>query len=65
MYRISSNNRPGCLFSLKLKGAALIGGESLKEGGSYFKERGIIHIKFENFVIFFLKITKNNCHYII
>ena len=38
-----------------LKGAALIGGRCLKEGGAYFKERGIIQMKLENFVTFFLK----------
>ena len=39
----------------------LIGEQCLKEGDTYFKKGGIIHI-FQNFVIFFLKITKNNYH---
>ena len=43
-----------------LKGAALIGGRCLKEGGAYFKERGIIHMKFQNFVTF---LKKNNNNY--
>ena len=42
----------------------LIGEQCLKEGDTYFKKGGIIHI-FQNFVIFFLKITKNNYHYVI
>ena len=58
MHRISSNKCPGCLFNLKLKSAAIIGGQSLKEGGSYFKKRGIIHMKFQNFVIFV--VVENN-----
>ena len=37
----------------------------LKEGGAYFKERGIIHLKFQNFVIFLLKVTKNNYNNVI
>ena len=36
----------------KLIGAALIAGCHLKEGGTYFKVKGIVHIKFDNFVIF-------------
>ena len=30
------------------------------EDGAYFNERGITHMKFQNFVIFFLEMTKNN-----
>ena len=37
----------------KMLGAALIAGWLFKEGGTYFKVKRIIHMKFENFVIFF------------
>ena len=34
------------------------------EDGAYFNERGITHMKFQNFVIFFLEMTKNNYYYV-
>ena len=38
---------PGAHSILKLQGAALIGVWHLKEGSTYFKIRGIIHMKFQ------------------
>ena len=37
---------PGAYLILKLWDAALIGGRRLKEGGTYYKVREIIHEKF-------------------
>ena len=54
-YRISSN-----VVALK---AVHIRGWRLKEGGTYFKKRRVIHMKFENFVIISFQITINNNHY--
>ena len=34
----------------------------LREGGVYFKERGITHKKFQDFVVFSFRITINNYH---
>ena len=45
---------------LKLQGAAVIEEQCLKEGGACFKLRGIIHIRFQNFAIFFFHIAINN-----
>ena len=42
---------------------ALIWGWHLKEGDSYFKFRGIIHMKFTNIVVFLFQVTINNYHY--
>ena len=53
----------GAYLISKLYGAALIGWRRLKEGGVYFKFRGIIHMKFQNLVIFFFRKTINNHHY--
>ena len=39
-------------------------GWHLKNGGARFKETWITHMKFQNFVTFFLKITKSNYHYV-
>ena len=50
---------------LKFQGAALFGGQSLKEGGAYFKVRGITHKKFQNFVFFSFKTTINEYRYVI
>ena len=36
---------------------ALTGGHPLKEGGVYFKVKGIIHLKFQNSVNISLQIT--------
>ena len=38
---------------LKFQGVALSGGRPLKEGDVYFKVIGIIHKKFQKFVVFF------------
>ena len=43
-------------------GVALIAGWHLKEEDAYFKAKGIIHMKFKNFVIFSFQTTINNCH---
>ena len=48
-----------CLIS-KLKGAALIGGWRLKEGGANFKIQDIIHMKFQNIAILSFQITIYN-----
>ena len=40
----------------KLQDAALIGGRHLLEGGTYFKVKGIVHLKIQNFVIFSFQI---------
>ena len=53
----------GTYLVLKLYSAALIGGRRLKEGGAYFKVRGVIHMKFQNIVIFSFQITINNYRY--
>ena len=53
----------GAYLISKFEVMALIGGWCLKEGGAYFKERGTLHIKFQNFVVFSFQITINNCHY--
>ena len=42
-----------------------IAGRCLSQGGDYFKEKRNSHMKFKKFVIFYLKITKNNYHYVI
>ena len=42
---------------LKLWGVTLIGEQLLKEGGAYFKVRQIIHVKFQNFIIFSFQVT--------
>ena len=42
---------------------ALIERRRLKEGGTYFKVRGVVPVKFQNFAILFFQITKNNNHY--
>ena len=39
----------------------LTGGWHLNEGDAYFKVKEIIHMKFQNFVIFSFQITINNC----
>ena len=62
---ISSNKRPSTYFISKLPGAALARGLRLKEGGAYFKVKGIITMKFQNFVIFSFQITMNNYPYYI
>ena len=41
----------------------LFGKRHLKDEGAYFKEKGINTMKFQNFEIFLLKITKNNYLY--
>ena len=47
-------NAKFCLTSVpKLLGAALIGGRYLKVGETYFKAKGIVHMKIEIFLIFF------------
>ena len=47
-------NAKFCLTSVpKLLGAALIGGRYLKVGETYFKAKGIAHMKIEIFLIFF------------
>ena len=56
VYRIPSNKRPGAYLIFKLYGASLIDEWRLNKGGAYFKE---IHIKCQNFAIYFLKVTKN------
>ena len=53
----NSTDRPVIKDILKLYGAVLIGGWRLKVGGTYFKVKELIHMKFQNYVIFFLKIT--------
>ena len=52
---------PDAYFILKHKGAVLIGGWRLKQGGAYFKDRKIIQMKFQNFVNISFQI--NNYHY--
>ena len=38
----------------------------LKEGGTYFKERAIIHLKFQKFVILYFKNKKHlTLHYMV
>ena len=64
-YLISSNKRAQDLFNFEALMCGAYWRVAPKEGGAYFKGRGIIHIKFQNFVIFFLKIAKNNCLYVI
>ena len=41
-----------CLLNFKALRCGDFGGWYLKEGGTYFKVRGTIHMKFQNFVIF-------------
>ena len=48
--------------SMKPESAVFIEAWYLKNEGAYFKERGITHIKFQNFVVFFLKTAKK--HYL-
>ena len=38
-------------------------GKRLKDGGAYLKVKGIIPMKFQNILVFFLQITVNNYHY--
>lgn len=54
---------PGDFLMSKLESVTLIGALLLKEGDAYFKLRGIIHLKFQNFIVFSFKITLNNYHY--
>ena len=63
MYRISSNKRPRHLFNSKDLGCGAYSSVALKEGGAYFKVRGIILMKFQNFIIFSFQITINNYHF--
>ena len=53
------NDPVGYLIS-KLQDVAVIEEQRLKEGGAYFKLRGIIHIRFQNFAIFSFHIAINN-----
>ena len=39
---------PGAYLIMNLQGMVVIGGQRLKEGGTYFKIRGIIPMKFQN-----------------
>ena len=48
---------------LKFQGLALNGRWPLTVGGAYFKVRGIIHKKFQNFVVFSFQIALNEYHY--
>ena len=59
-YRISSNKGPVGYLILKFQGVALVGGQRLKDEGAYFKLKGIIHIKTQNFAIFPFQIVINN-----
>ena len=54
---------PGAYLVSKFQGETLIGGRRLNEGGTYFKVRGIIPMKFQNFVIFFFQVAINNYPY--
>ena len=44
----------------KVEGAALIGGGRLKKGRTYFKFRGIFHMKFWNLIIVSFEVTIHN-----
>ena len=44
----------------KVEGAALIGGGRLKKGRTYFKFRGIFHMKFWNLIIVSFQVTIHN-----
>ena len=46
---------PYAYLNLKLSGAVL-------KTGAYFKIRGIIHMEFQNIVIFIFQITNNYCY---
>ena len=48
---------------LKLQGAALIGGLYLKEGGTYFKVKEIVHMKLQNLEISSIQVAINIYHY--
>ena len=54
---------PGAYLILKLCGVSLIGEWYLKERDAYFKVRGIIHLKFQNFVNFSLQVTISSYNY--
>lgn len=59
----SLRSTPGTFLISKLESVTLIGALLLKEGDAYFKLIGIIHLKFQNFIVFSFKITLNNYHY--
>ena len=48
---------------LKLQGAALIGGLYLKEEGTYFKAKEIVHMKLQNLEISSIQVAINIYHY--
>ena len=49
---ISSSKHPQSLFNFEALGVVLIRAHHLKEGGIYFKVRGIFPVKFQNIGIF-------------
>ena len=61
-YCISSIKPPGAYLMSRLSGEALIGGRCLKEGCAGFKQRRVIYMKFENFVIVSFQINVNDNH---
>ena len=58
-----NNHTSDAYFISKLEDATIIGGWHLKDRGVYCKVRGVIHMKFQNFVIFCFQITEDKYHY--
>ena len=60
LWRVSKEfSTPKAYSSLKLQGVALIGCQCLECWGAYFKNRQIIFIKLQNFVIISFQIAIN------
>ena len=49
--------------SLRWSIAGTFGGQQLKKGDAYFKEKRTIQMEFQYFVIVFFQVTINNYHY--